>query len=327
MNIYITLDYELFFGPKSGTVDKCIIEPTEKLLKIVDPLNVKIVCFVDSGYLLALEKQMGEYPILRKDYDKIVGQIQKLSTQGHGIELHVHPHWEDCNFDGKNWNIDTTRYRLHDFNQVEVLDIVSRYSNILEKITGIRPKAYRAGGWSAQPFHHIKEALKTNGVLVDSTVYPKGFYLSKNQKFDFCSVPEFKTFYKFSDNLTEEDDNGEFLEIPISSYSVSPVFFWKFVFIKLLKQKKHKALGDGRAIPMAKKNVLKLLLSYSNSVVSMDGFKAFLIKKAFKAYKNNTTDNDNFVIIGHPKAFSSYSLKQTEKFLKETYKQHNYKTF
>ena len=61
MNIYITLDYELFFGPKSGTVNKCIIEPIEKLLKIVDPLNVKIVCFVDSGYLLALEKQMEKY--------------------------------------------------------------------------------------------------------------------------------------------------------------------------------------------------------------------------------------------------------------------------
>ena len=58
MNIYITLDYELFFGPDSGTVENCIIEPTEQLLNIVDPLGVKFVCFVDSGYLLALEKQM-----------------------------------------------------------------------------------------------------------------------------------------------------------------------------------------------------------------------------------------------------------------------------
>lgn len=327
MNIYITLDYELFFGPKSGTVDKCIIEPTEKLLKIVDPFNIKFVCFVDSGYLLALEKQMGEYPILKKDYDKIVGQIQKLSAQGHGIELHIHPHWEDSSFDGSKWKFDTTRYRLHDFTENEVHHIVTRYTKILEKITGTPPKAYRAGGWSAQPFHHIKEALKKNRVLIDSTVYPKGYYLSENQRFDFSSVPEFKTFYRFSNNLTEEDNNGEFVEIPISSYRVAPFFFWRFVLIKLLKQRKHLAFGDGSAIPMAKKNVLKLLLSFSNSVVSMDGFKAFLIKKAFKAYKNNTTDNDNFVIIGHPKAFSSYSLKQTEKFLKETYKQHNYKTF
>jgi hypothetical protein len=97
--------------------------------------------------------------------------------------------------------------------------------------------------------------------------------------------------------------------------------------VKLLKQKRHLAFGDGSAIPMAKKNVFKLLISHSHSVVSMDGLKAFLIKKAFKTYKINTTDTDNFVIIGHPKAFSSYSLKQMEKFLKETYKEHNYKTF
>lgn len=327
MNIYITLDYELFFGPDSGTVENCIIEPTEQLLNIVDPLGVKFVCFVDSGYLLALEKQMSEYPVLRNDYEKIVGQIKKLSDQGHGIELHIHPHWEDSLFDGTKWNFDTTRYRLHDFSANEVYDIVTRYTKVLEKITGTPPKAYRAGGWSAQPFHHIKDALKKNGVFVDSTVYPKGYYHSENQKFDFSSVPEFKTFYRFSNDLTVEDKNGEFIEIPISSYRVSPVFFWRFTLIKLLKQKNHMAFGDGSAIPMAKKNVFKLLLSFSHSVVSMDGFKAILLKRAFKAYLKKTTNNDNFVIIGHPKAFSPYSLKQMTKFLKETYTQHNYKTF
>ena len=117
------------------------------------------------------------------------------------------------------------------------------------------------------------------------------------------------------------------MEIPISSYRVSPFFFWRFVLIKILKQKKHQAFGDGISIPMANKIFFKFFLNFSNSVVSMDGFKAFLIKKAFMAYKNNTADTDNFVIIGHPKAFSPYSLKQTENFIKETYKRHNYKTF
>ncbi len=34
MNIFLTFDYELFFGEKTGTVEKCMINPTNELLKI-----------------------------------------------------------------------------------------------------------------------------------------------------------------------------------------------------------------------------------------------------------------------------------------------------
>ncbi len=327
MRIYITLDYELFFGPKSGSVEKCIIEPTEKLLQIVDPFGIKFTCFVDSGYLLALKRHKDEHPTLQEDYEKITDQIKKLSNQGHGIELHVHPHWEDSFYDGQNWQFDTARYRLHDFDKRKVLDIVTRYTKVLEEIAGKPPVAYRAGGWSAQPFAYIMDALAQNKVFTDSTAYPGGKYISKNQSFDFVSVPQYKTEYSFSDDLTVEDANGRFTEIPISSYKVAPFFYWKFVLLKLLKLDKHKALGNGSAIPMEKKNALKLLLTPSKSVVSIDGYKASLIEKAFKKYQSNVDDGGNFVLIGHPKAFTPYSLEKVSQFVKEAQEQHNFKTF
>ncbi len=52
------------------------------------------------------------------------------------------------------------------------------------------------------------------------------------------------------------------------------------------------------------------MLLPSNSVVSMDGYKASLLDKA---YKKNIMEN--FVIIGHPKAFTEYSLNKFEKFI------------
>ncbi len=87
MKIYITLDYELFFGSPSGSVDNCIIKPTEALLKLVDPYDIKLNCFVDSGYLIALEKFKTKYPQLEEEYQKITQQIQFLSANNHGIEL------------------------------------------------------------------------------------------------------------------------------------------------------------------------------------------------------------------------------------------------
>ncbi|MCL6266674.1 polysaccharide deacetylase family protein [Flagellimonas myxillae] len=327
MNIYITLDYELFFGSKSGTVEKCILEPTEELLKLTNPYGIKFTCFVDSGYLLALEKFKSDFRSLKSDYEKITQQIRYLADNGHGVELHIHPHWEDSYYDGAKWVFHTERYRLSNFSEEEIIDIISRYTKVLERISGKSPQAYRAGGWSAQPFGPIGKGLKKNGVLIDSTVYPGGKYLSNNQSFDFSRVDQYKTKYKFSNDLVKEDENGEFTEIPISSYKVPPWFFWKFVLIKFSKQSKHKAYGDGSAIKMAKSNVLKLLFSFSHSVVSIDGYKASLLNKAFRRYRTKTANNGNMVLIGHPKAFTRFSLKKLSNFMESTYRDHNYKTY
>ncbi|MDC9724102.1 MAG: polysaccharide deacetylase family protein [Urechidicola sp.] len=327
MNIYITLDYELFFGSNSGSVDKCIIEPTNAILDIVNPHDIKIVCFIDAGYLIALERQKGEHPQLKIDYDKVTQQIKHLSDNGHGIELHVHPHWEDSYFDGENWAFDTSRYKLSDFNHKEVLDIITQYNNILKKITGKSPVAFRAGGWSAQPFINIKKALEINNIFIDSTVYPKGYYSSGNQVFDFRSIPEYKSSYKFSDDLTKEDLSGSFIEVPISSTKVSPFFFWKFALKKIFKQKRDLAFGNGKAVGMSKKELLRLMSSYSYSVVSIDGFKASLIKSSFKKYVTNTNNKGDFVLIGHPKAFTQYSLNKFSQFINYNKDKHQFTTY
>lgn len=327
MNIYITLDYELFFGNNSGSVDRCIIIPTEKLLKIVDPYGIKFVCFVDAGYLIQMEKQMNHYPQLKSDYNKVCSQLRFLSDNGHGIELHVHPHWEDSFFDGEKWVFDTSRYKLANYSETEIFDIVTRYTNVLKSITGKAPVAYRAGGWSAQPFLPIQKALVGNGIFIDSTVFPKGFYTSNNQVFDFRNVPQYHTKYRFSDDLTTENVNGNFTEFPISSYRVIPIFFWQFALRKIFKTKKHLPYGNGCAVSMPRKEKLRLMSKYSQSVVSIDGYKASLIEKAFKKYKKHTNNQGHFVLIGHPKAFTPYSLKKLERFIYNTYKKHDFTIF
>ncbi len=327
MNIYITLDYELFFGASSGTAEDCIIKPTQALLNIVEPYGIKFTCFVDSGYLLALEKYKADNKFLQGEYEKVTRQIKYLSQSGHGIELHIHPHWEDSIYENGKWIFDTSRYRLSHFSKEAAADIVTRYTDVLKRITDIDPVAYRAGGWSAQPFGHIKDALKRNGVTIDSTVFPNGYHESDNQKYDFRNVPQYVTEYKFSNDLTLEDSEGEFTEIPISSTKVAPFFFWKFALAKMLKQNKHVAFGNGGAIAMPKRQLLRLMLIPSYTVVSIDGYKSNLIQKSFRRYKRHTSEKGNFVLIGHPKAFTPYSLNKLNEFLANVQSSNNFKTF
>jgi len=324
MNIFITLDYELFFGANSGTCEKSIISPTNRLLEILDKHNIKASFFVDSGYLNKLNEYRKKHDELEENYQQIITQIKNLSNDGHDIQLHIHPHWEDSYYDGSKWIIDTTRYRLHEFGDDEIDDIVYKYKNMLTSIIGNEVFAYRAGGWCIQPFNRLKTALKKHNIWLDTTLFENGKNESTTHYFDFAGMPN-KTIWKFENDPLIEDKNGFFTEIPISSYRVSPLFFWKLAFAKKLGGDKHKAFGDGVAAGGSKWDKIRMLTHFTNSVVSIDGYKASYLQDAFDGFKKKK-DNKNFVIIGHPKAMSKYSLQKLEKFIFDN-KDSNFTTY
>lgn len=312
MKIFFTFDYELFFGKNSGSLNNCIINPTNELIKIANKYNVKFIFFVDSGYIIKLDEYRKKYPILNTDYENIISQIKLLSEQGHDIQLHIHPHWEDSFYNGERWNIDTTRYRLHQFNEQEIDDIVFRYKNVLTDLIGNKVFAFRAGGWCIQPFEKISKALMKYNIWLDSTVYKNGLALSSTHYMDFRNMPE-KSRWKFSNNPLVEDKNGFFTEIPISSYKLNPVFYWKFALTKKISTSKHQIFGDGTPVGTSKKAIIKALTKSSYSVVSCDGYKSSFLFNAYNYYLDNKYSD--FVIIGHPKALSKFSLDKIDKFV------------
>ena len=96
MNIFLTFDYELFFGENPGSVEKCMLEPTRDLLRIAKGRNVSYTFFVDIGYIIRAE----EYPELEEEVSKVKTQLLHLVSLGHDLQLHVHPHWENAEYIG-----------------------------------------------------------------------------------------------------------------------------------------------------------------------------------------------------------------------------------
>ncbi len=323
MKIYITLDYEIYFGENHGTVEKCIIYPTSELIRIAEKHNVRFVFFVDSGFILKLNEYRKKYPQLENDYKAITEQIKYLSDTGHDIQLHIHPHWEDSFYNGERWVINIKRYKLVDFNETEISTIVARYKKALTDIIGKKIIAYRAGGWCLQPFSKVKKAFIENEIKLDSSVFRNGFYSSEHYSYDFRNAPD-KDIYKFEDDLIVENTSGYFTELPISAIKNSPLFFWKLFLLGRKNPYLHKPLGDGNAIP-AKGYRKKLLTKFTNNPVSVDGYNAHLLQRAL-----NNLLNKNFqhmVVIGHPKALSRYSIQMIEKFVEKNKSKHNFTTF
>lgn len=310
----ITLDYELFFGNRVGSVEHCMLRPITQLKQVTDRYQAKLTLFVDAGYLCQLQAQSGRVPVLLDDYRRVRDQLQALVAEGHDVQLHIHPHWEDSVHDGEGWRIDTQRYRLHDFAPHEMSRIVGDYKRALTDIVGDRVFAYRAGGWCMQPFEVIEDALSSHGIWLDSTVYTMGYSPDDIRGFDFRGAPE-QPVWRFGHDPLEQQATGRFLEVAITACKVSPLFYWKLAFLKKFARGASKPFGDGHAMVANSAYYRALLTRSSYSVTSIDGAKAGLLERSYRQLDKGA-ENPVFNVMGHPKALTPDSLRQLERFLR-----------
>ncbi len=313
MKIVLSTDYEVFFGQSTGTVEDTLLGPSQALCDIAARHGVPLVFFVDIGFLLRLRKEALRFPQLMRDYDRVMRQLTQFVAAGHELQLHVHPHWEDSYWNGEVWHIDTRRYRLHDFSEPEIGEIVQRYTQALRAIAGDDGVcAYRAGGWMVQPFEKISGALRDMGIYIDSTIFPGGTSEGDIHQFDFSGAPPASHWFFDNDPLVSNPE-GEFLEIPIASHQVSPAFYWRFALAKKFGGIRHQTFGKGKPVPMRRAEFIRKLSHWTNSVVSMDGYKASFLADAFHQYQ--LAGKTDFVVMGHPKALTRYSLEQLACFI------------
>ena len=322
MKIYLSLDYELYFGPQHGTVERCMLLPTRKLMEICARQDVKMTFFVDIGYLVRAEQFRKDHPSLETDYQAVCDQVRELVNAGHDCQLHIHPHWEDCVYQGDKWIMNVSRYKLADFETEEAERIVREYKQALEALTQQPVTAYRAGGWCLQPFEPLAKVFQEVGLKVDSTVFKGGYNVQSPYYYDFRNCPD-QTRYYFEDDLCEPKEGGSFLELPISGQRLSPLFFWELFGWGRLNPKQHKPIGDGFPVPGGGSKK-RLLTSWTSHPVCMDGYFATALNRALRSVERQN-QGDDFVVIGHPKACTWYSLKKLEQFIARNKQEHTFK--
>ncbi|MNK02207.1 hypothetical protein D3C87_200270 [compost metagenome] len=322
MQVILTFDYELFFGTATGSVQKCMIEPTGRLLEIAAKHRVPLVFFVDVGFLIKLDEYKEQFPDLNTDFDQIKSQLKRMQELNCEVQLHIHPHWEKSYYDGQKWVVNTDGcYKLSDFPDDEAEAIVRKYHRFLSNLTSKKITAYRAGGWCIQPFSQVEKVFNELEISMDSTVFPGGKFESEHYHFDFTAVAPFANPYRFQSDVTKAEPEGYFLEVPIASWEFSPLFYWKLYALGRLNPADHKMIGDGSflAQPGRKKSVL---LNKTWNHVSSDGYYASQLKKQAKYYQSKHVST--FVVIGHPKGMTNFSLKALELFVAQTKKEYEF---
>ncbi len=307
--ILLTFDYELFLGDKSGTAEKCIINPVEELIHIFKKLGIKATFFVDILYYLkCLEKRETQ-----NQAEKLKQNLIKLVENNHRIELHLHAHWLDAIYEQGEWKFEEYRYfRLHNLPQEKITELFVSGVNALEKIAReVKPDykviAFRAGGWCIQPFEKIKKGFIKSGIKIDSSVLPGIKGKSLTHEYDFVTAPK-APIYKFNNNVLIKDDDGEFSEIPVTTYSVN--IFKKIINrfkTKLPNYKQSDIYGDGKGRGTVNKSFFQKLKEPRKASLDIK-YTPFLNElKSFIKRKQGVIN-----VVSHPKTLTPLSFDAIE---------------
>ena len=309
MKILFTLDYELFLGNCTGSVEHCLIAPMNRLCEVADKYNLKFTVFVDATYLVALKNWGEAYPSLKNDLKSVSEHLQHLHENGHDIQLHIHPQWSFSRYDGEKWIMDCTHYKLSDLSEKEACTIFDESKTLLESIVGKKVIAFRAGGFSAQPTSMLTHLMDKFNLRIDSSVFSHSQYDSPQQQYDYRSMPN-KSSYYFDKDICREEEKGRYMEIPITTYYLSPVFNWKLALSRIVKTSKHKNYGDGISVETTKSSIVKRLTRRSYALITIDGYKISYLSRAVRKCK----EKEMVTIIGHPKLVTPFSVREFDKF-------------
>ena len=311
MKILLTLDYELFLGSKSGTVDNCLVTPMRHLHESVKEVGGVFTIFVDATYLYRVHELSAGCPELARQYDRLTAHLQELADMGHDLQLHIHPHWAFSTYNNGEWQLDHDHYKLCDLEPHQAVEIVSQSKELLDNIIGKPTVAFRAGGFSAQPTRMLTDLFAAHGLVADSSVCPGSVYDSAQQRYDYSTAPS-KDCYRFSDDICVETTDGSFLEYPISMIGVSPVFHWKLVFMKLFKKPCHCGYGDGIPVKPTRDSIVARLTSRQHCHATIDGYKISFLAKAYR--QRRAAGHQLLTVLGHPKLATPYSVQKLREF-------------
>lgn len=318
--LLFTFDYELFLGEKSGTVQECLIKPTEQLISNLYKHHFKAVFFIDTVYLFRLKEMAGKYATAKTDLDSINQQLVTLVKSGHEIHPHIHPHWMDAVYiaDSNEWNLTEKRYytfaSLPEEKQSELFsESVSIILSVLETAGSNQPvDSYRAGGWSIQPFGQFRPWFLQYGIKNEWSVLPGKYQISDAHGFDFREAPILRKVYRFDTDPCHSNKNGPFTEWTISSITMNRLEKWiDFKVSGLLKRLGKRPAFKGKTVSsvITEEGDNRIKRSQKRFIASFEGLNPFTLKKYLTAIRKATY----FQFISHPKLISPYEFMMIEK--------------
>ena len=332
-HIILTLDYEIH-GNGDGDPYKLIIEPTERLLNLLEKFGARLTIMADVAEILKFKEYRDKKGEDKFHYGLIVSQLQRAILNGHDVQLHIHSGYFDSEYNNGRWEQNWDEYDLANLPYERIFERIKTCKEFLEfNLRQVKKDyqciAFRAANWSMTPTKDIYKALVANGIKIDTSVFKYGKRKGR-VKFNYDSAfHDIVPWFADKHDICEVDVNGSLLEVPIYCENrnllafLTPIRAFRFIRAKFHKHKKISDISQyqefNRKKQKRRKNVYvkmrNLLLRKHAWKLDFNQAGCFQIIRAINRIEkrfSNSRDDLPIVLIGHSKTF----IKGNELFMR-----------
>ncbi len=324
--LIFTLDYEIH-GNGDGHPMELMIAPTARLMSLMDAFGAKLVIFADVGEILQFRRYFQQEGKDDYCYLPIIRQLQEALHRGHDVQLHIHSSYFGARHQSGKWLQNWKNYNLAAMDAVEINTIVRRCRSFLEaELKPARPDyecyVFRAANWSMQPTEGLAQALISNGICIDSSVYKHG---KQNgwANYDYSNAYDAAFPYRASSkDICRPDPEGKIVEFPIyCQLKPLPAFFSPVRILRMLRARKHRHARPaprpegGRRESGAFRKYLNLLTGKHPRKFDFNQLTARQMIRTLQSIEGRGGDDDYITLIGHSKSFVRYNEYTLKAFL------------
>ena len=335
-NLLFTLDYEIH-GNGDGDPWKLMVEPTGRLLAMLEKYGRKLTIMADVAEILAFKRYFAETGKDDFHVAEIESQLQDAIKRGHDVQLHVHSSWFNAKWDGKSWDQCVDEYNMAALPMERIDEMVGQCVGYLhDLLRPVKPDykvwLFRAANWSMMPTESIYQVLLKHGISADTSVY-KGGIQGGNVSYDYSEAYNCLLSYPADarniNHLAPSSQTGIITEYPIYTEMrpfwsfVSPIRIFRMVRAKFHRHK-HSAASQaskGSDINKSDNRHLSIKSFFRKSPWKMDfnqatGKQLIAAAKRIKGTRVEDRDVVDVILIGHSKSFLPYNETTLEEFLK-----------
>jgi hypothetical protein len=300
--VVLTIDYEMYFG-RSGTVDRCMLSPTDTLLRELDAIGARACFFVDATFL----HRLAEDASTTEDAERVCEQIAAIVDAGHRVELHVHPQWLDASPgpDGE-WEFSRARsFALGELETDVVVEMMRSAAGALTKaaqraVSDYELQAFRAAGLCAQPFDAIAVGMQDLGLVIDSSIAPGLVVDSSLHSYDYRGAPT-DVCWRFDSDPLVPSPEGRFIELPLSPAVMGPATRILGRIDRSRRPAAYRVPGDGQHRPVQRTARSKWLPT--PSLYTLDSTAPVVLRRLWSRAPDTVT------FISHSKTVSPASIE------------------
>lgn len=206
-------DWELS-GNGSGDIRRLQFEPMRRLVSIYNRLGIHGSFNAEVMQQITFRHHQHQYPELHALADEWDAIVKETFRQGHDVQLHIHPQWQDAEYQDGRWKL-TADWSILNYPRETALHLLrsgkAYLENLLQDIDpNYRCVSFRSGAWCIAPSPHMLNLLVELGITFDMSIVAGVKYDTRNIQLDYTTCEEdFLPFYPVMTDARKLSDKVE----------------------------------------------------------------------------------------------------------------------